>query len=189
MPALGNIPKGSSYKYELNGRRAYDLKTNRERDDYIGLVQFIQTLNTSDDDELVCRLEKVFNIDEYLKILAFDVLIGNWDGYAYNKNNYYLYENPYTRRVEYIPYDLDNTWGVDWFGEDWAQQSIYWWNDESRPLYDRLMDDPVYREQFSFYINQWIEEYFNVEYVTERAEYWQELIRKPYYILYEQSSP
>ena len=35
-----------------------------------------------------------FNVVNYIKILALDVLIGGWDGYAGNKNNYYLYHGP-----------------------------------------------------------------------------------------------
>ena len=57
----------------------------------------------------MCEIERVFNVVDYLKIIAFDVLIGNWDGYVGNKNNYYLYHNPQTGLFDYIPYDLDNT--------------------------------------------------------------------------------
>ena len=86
---LGDDP--DAYKFESNGRRAYDLKTNKFADDYSDLAQFVSVLNNTSDEDFVCEIESVFNVADYLKILALDVLIGNWDGYAGNKNNYYLY--------------------------------------------------------------------------------------------------
>lgn len=157
-----------NYKATAGDRRIYDLKTNRYRDDYSGLANFISVLNNASDSEFRCEIEERFNVDDYLKIAAFDVLIGNWDGYIFNKNNYYLYENPASGRIEYIPYDLDNTWGIDWLGPDWTQRPIYDWNNQSRPLYDRLMGIPKYRQQFSYYLNQMMNDYFDEQVVSQR---------------------
>ena len=41
-----------------------------------------------------CFIEDNFEVDLYLKTLAAEILIGHWDGYAYNHNNYYLYQKP-----------------------------------------------------------------------------------------------
>jgi spore coat protein H len=154
---LGTNP--NLYKYESGGRRAYDLKTNRAYDDYTDLSEFIQILNNTPIGLLPCELERVFNVQDYIKVLAFDVFIANWDGYIYNKNNFYLYKNPESGRFEYIPYDLDNTFGVDWANIDWANRNIYYWapsnqQSEPRPLYTRLMSVQRYKDLFSFYLNK-----------------------------------
>ena len=103
-------------------------------------------------------------MDSYLKVIAIDILTGNWDGPIVNKNNCYLYHDPKTDRMIYIPFDLDNTLGVDFFNVNWAQSSIYSWSsisNESRPIYERFMDDYEYRSRFSFYMKQILEEHFD----------------------------
>ncbi len=152
---LSNNP--DSYKFDAGGRRAYELKTNNYVDDYSDLANFIKVLNQTDIAALPCALEQIFNVDNYLKYLALDILMGNWDNYAYNQNNYYLYHNQLTGLFEYIPYDVDNTWGVDWVNQTWTSREIYNWSfdGEPRPLYTRLLSVPEYKVRFSYYIKQY----------------------------------
>jgi hypothetical protein len=84
---------------------------------------------------------------------------------------------------DFIPYDLDNTFGVDWFGIDWASRDIYDWSnpEEARPLYDRIMAVNEFRDLFSYYIKKLQDEYFNQEYLFNRMEQIHEMIR-PYVI-------
>jgi len=89
------------YKLEVFGRPVYQLKTNEDINDYTKLGEFINVLNNATT-TLPCNLEKVFNVDTYLKYIAFDILTGNWDGPIYNKNNFYLYENPLTENSSYL---------------------------------------------------------------------------------------
>lgn len=145
------------YKFEAGDRRTYDLKTNTELDDYTDIAHFIDVLNNTPLDDLPCELEKVFNVQDYLKIMAMDVFTANWDGYIFNQNNFYLYHNTETGKFEYIPYDLDNTYGIDWFGIDWATRDIYNWENDSRPLYERLMQVQKYRDWYSWYFSQIME--------------------------------
>ncbi len=151
---LGNDP--NLYKLESNGARVYELKTNETADDYSDLAQFINVLNNTTLSELPQNLEPIFNVNSFLKVLAVDVLTANWDGYAYNNNNFYLYHNAATGKFEYIPYDTDNTFGIDWFSINWATRNIYTWynTNETRPLAKRLLEVTVYKQRFSFYINQ-----------------------------------
>lgn len=152
---LGSNP--DLYKLTSGNRRVYELKTNTELEDYSDLAHFIDILNNTPLENLECELEKIFNLNEYLKIMAIDVITGNWDGYIYNKNNFYLYHNTSTDRFEYIPYDLDNTLGIDWFDRDWGTRNIYDWEQhapEVRPLYTRLLDVPEIRNRYSFYMKQ-----------------------------------
>ncbi len=144
------------YKFMSGDHRTYELKTNEEQDDYSDLAHFIDVLNNTPAGSLACELEKIFNVQDYLKIAAIDVLTANWDGYIFNKNNFYLYKNTATGLFEYIPYDTDNTFGIDWFGIDWASRDIYNWANasESRPLFTKLMQVPGYRAAYTYYLKQ-----------------------------------
>jgi len=148
-------PNPNLYKTEHWGRRAYELKTNESIDDYTDLAHFISVLNNSGNSDFLCEIYDVFNVYDYLKVMAADVLTGNWDGYIFNKNNFYLYHNTSSGKFEYIPYDLDNTWGIDWMGRDWGTRDIYDWQqhgNEVRPLYTRMIDNQELKDVFSEHI-------------------------------------
>jgi hypothetical protein len=186
---LGSDP--DSYKLMVGDRRVYQLKTNKQQDDYSDLAHFIDVLNNTPDDEFLCEMDKVFNIFDYLKIIAVDIFTGNWDGYIYNNNNFYLYHNTKTDKFEYIPYDMDNTYGIDWIGRDWGTRNIYDWQqhgDNVRPLYTRVMDNQELRDRFSFYMMTLINEYVSLPEYQQRIDEIRDMISEyvvndPYYPL------
>ena len=90
----------------------------------------------------------------YLKTLAAEMIIGHWDGYAFNKNNYYLYQQPSSGKFVFIEYDMDNTFGIDWFGIDWANRNLNNWHSNDRPLVERLLSYPFYKDLFNSYLSQ-----------------------------------
>ena len=159
---LGQNP--DLYKFVDNGRRAYEQTINEDIDDYSDFSHFIDVLNNTQSTNFACELEKVFNVNDYLEYMAFDVLDGNWDGSIYNKNNFYLYHNLKTGQFEYLPYDIDNTLGIDWLGKDWGTRNIYTWKpsdaSESRPLYSKLLANPLYKDRFSYFLQKWTQTAF-----------------------------
>lgn len=136
----------------------YDLKTNEITNDYSDLIQFIQTLNSISYEDFPCFIEEHFEVDMYLKTLAIEMIIGHWDGYAFNKNNYYLYQRPSNSKFVFIEYDMDNTFGIDWFDIDWANRDLNSWHNNDRPLIERLLSYPFYKNMFNTYLNQILNE-------------------------------
>jgi hypothetical protein len=145
------------------GRRAYELKTNEDLDDYSGLADFIDILNNTSDAQFRSKISSRFHVNSFLKALAVEVLLGHWDNYGMNMNNYYLYDNPADGKFYYIPYDLDNTLGVDFFDVDWADWNIYQFMDQNadRPLVSRILAVQVYREEFTRMMDRLLREEFN----------------------------
>lgn len=142
----------NAYKFVSGGRRAYELKTNTEADDYSDLARFIQVLNQTPSNKLECALDTLLDVNEYLLTLALEISLGHWDDYAVNNNNYYLYRSPHDGRFHFLLYDLDNTLGVDWFGVDWTSKDIYQWGNTGYPLYGRLMANASLRQRFTYYL-------------------------------------
>lgn len=152
-----------SYKFNNNGRRAYDLKTNVSEDNYSGLADLIWRLNTSVTNNFQCKIEEVLDVNSILKAMAIDMLTSNWDG-VINQNNFYLYEDINTGVFHWIPYDTDNTFGIDWFGIDWANVDIYQYASKlggDRPLYQQMLTLPEYKAKYTYYVDQLIQSYFN----------------------------
>ena len=157
----GNLYKctwGADLKYKGSNQSSYygpyELKTNKLANDYSDLIQFIQTLNSISDADFPCFIEDYFEVELYLKTLAAEMIIGHWDGYAFNKNNYYLYQQPSSGKFVFIEYDMDNTFGIDWFGIDWANRDLNNWHSNDRPLVERLLSYPFYNDLFNSYLSQ-----------------------------------
>jgi hypothetical protein len=156
-PLVWRGPDQAAYKYMRNSReRAYDIEINEEQDDYSDLVSFINFLNNTSDADFARELEARFNVRAFLKYLAHNTLLGSWDDYWYLQNNYYLYHNTATDKFEFIPYDYDNTYGIDWVNGDWGTRDIYNFGHprEPRPLVKRILNIPAYRNLYSFYMKE-----------------------------------
>jgi hypothetical protein len=157
---LGEDP--DDYKKELHGRRIYELKTNEETDDYTDLANFIKFLSQSSDEDFENQIRDYINVDGVLRVMAVDMLTGMWDDYMFNKNNFYLYHNPNSEVFEFIPFDYDNTFGIDWFNIDWSTRDINnWGSNEYRPLTDRLFAIPKFKNRLHYYINILLDKHFN----------------------------
>jgi spore coat protein CotH len=168
----------------------YELKTNEDENNRDHLYAFIQFLRSATDSDFNLHIEEYIDTEEYVKQLAVEILTGHWDGYSYNKNNYYLYYNPDENRFEYIPYDTDNTLGIDWIGRDWAARNIYDWarHGEPRKLHTRILSVEKYKKQLTQNIDQLLDHEFTVTYQMDLAYSFKDLIRQsviddPYYPL------
>ena len=168
---ISNNPDAYKFTPSWSNQRVYELKTNKLADDYSALSRFIAILNNTPIAELPCAIEDVFDVDAYLKTLAGEILFGHWDNYVGNQNNFYLYERSTDGRLMYIPYDMDNTLGIQWFGE-WTDQNMYNWTEAGdRPLYTRLLEIPEYRSRLTWYFDWWMGSLFDEEWAEGRGSW------------------
>ncbi len=137
-------------------QRVYELQNNISIDNYQILADFINNLNNLPQDTLFAsKIQKYFNVEGYLKILALEVASGHWDNYVWNNNNFFLYENTYTNQIEYMSYDADNTFGIGWSSDDWATKNVYQFNSaQNRPLYSKILAVPEFKNKFDYYLNK-----------------------------------
>lgn len=166
-----------NYKQEMWGRRTYQLKTNTAEDDYSDFAQFVSTIHFPGSD-FATAIQEIFNVDAFLKTLAVDMFIGNWDGYSYNINNYYLYHNLETDKFEYLPYDIDNTFGIDFLGKDWGTRHIYNWTPGPTypPLTTKILGVIAFRDRFSYYLNHLMENYVHPDTIFPKIDALHDLI-------------
>lgn len=171
---LGN--NQNDYKEEFFGRRIYELKINEWQDDYSDLAQLISRLHFSTDENFYCEIKEIFDIETYVKYAALEILQGHWDGYIFNKNNFYLYHNEMTNQLIWMPYDLDNTLGIDWFGETWSNKNPYQFNNQSRILYERMLDNDFLRNLFSQYLSSYLDQFFSEQWYASKIETYHALL-------------
>ncbi|MBL7028560.1 MAG: CotH kinase family protein [Candidatus Marinimicrobia bacterium] len=151
-------PNASDYHPYQDETRPYELKTNEDLYDYSELARLITILHDTPPALLPDSLEQVLVVPDVLKYAAMNVLMGNWDDYWFLRNNYYLYHDPSLDRIRFIPYDYDNSFGIDWFNVDWTQVNPYSFmtieesqgnNPGSRPLMEEIMGNTQYRNLYT----------------------------------------
>jgi len=57
-------------------------------------------------------LEKVLDVDRFIRMLAMEVVLCHWDGYMMNRNNYRIITTWIQDRLLFLPHGMDQTFGV-----------------------------------------------------------------------------
>lgn len=93
---------------------AYDLKTNKKKSTHADLKNLMSVMNNVNSSASVFKtdIEKVMDMDEFMKYESIAYLAGNFDDFRNNSNNYYLYFTSATHIAHIIPYDFDRCLGA-----------------------------------------------------------------------------
>ena len=147
--------------WTTNYRPSYDLTTAETGTvaDHSVLVGFIQNLNTLSGAALKTYLDANFDMDNYLKWMAANLLLGMPDDYRSMGNNYHLYFPGQGKKGVFIPYDYDNGLGNGWLPYNTASVGIFdvptspdftfpFGSSRSRPLVDKVLAIPEYRAAY-----------------------------------------
>jgi spore coat protein CotH len=150
--------------WETNYRPLYGRETNKLSTDYTTLVDFSWGINIGDLDARKEFIEANFNIDNFMRASAMNVLLGNPDDYRSNANNFYYYfdEDGY---MTYLPFDLDNSLGSGWAGHEGfinytLGNDIYEWNwPDWMPCGKPLWDNTIVYEEYQLLYEQYLLEF------------------------------
>lgn len=148
----------------------FQKKTNEDEADFSDVIAFIDALNAWDADPEAWRagLEATFDMDGFIRYLALNNLIGNWDAYGVMAHNYYLYGDPADGgRLTWIPWDFNEAWGGgsrQGIDLDLSNVSPGW------PLLEAVRDDPVYRAQYEAEIDDLLQTVFTSDGLQERID-------------------
>jgi spore coat protein H len=163
----GNIYKPESSFLTFN-QAQFEKKNNETEADYTDVKNFITALNsplrTSDRAMWRTNLEKTFDVDHYLKYLAANNTIVNWDAYGAIAHNYYLYTAP-DKRIRWIPWDhneaLKSTSTGAGGGAGRGVVSLAMTEvAASWPLLKYMAEDPVYYTKYKQHVKTFAETVF-----------------------------
>lgn len=166
----GNLykPEDEGATFALSSYNESDmyLKTNQENANYDDVETFNEVLHsaarTSDPAAWTQELESIFYVDGFLRYLAVNQVIQNWDTYGMMTHNYFLYNNE--GLLTWVPWDYNESLrdgnrggalslGLAEVGEDW-------------PILRYIMDVPEYEETYRSYVQEFAEDYFTEEKMT-----------------------
>lgn len=152
----GHLYEGTVSDFRDGWDGTFEQKTNRDvpsdRADIAAVATAAQPGATP------ASLGAVIELDGFLDLWTVETLIGHWDGYTGDANNYYVYQDPTDSLMHFIPWGVDATFGQSLGdGPGGAQPDMpafttgviaarLWESDEGRALYQARMRDVLARD-------------------------------------------
>ncbi|NOQ26744.1 MAG: spore coat protein [Bacteroidales bacterium] len=169
--------EAATFAYGTFNSTDFDLKTNEDFADYSDVEALYDILHsglrTSNTEQWKTKLETILDVDNFLKWLATNTVIQNWDTYGVMSHNYYLYTNPYTNKIVWIPWDNNEalyggkreplSFSMNEVGNNW-------------PLIRYLINIPEYETLYENYLEDVINDAFEPSKVKDTYSYYHNLI-------------
>ncbi len=105
--AAGNLYEGTVSDFTPEYRGTIEKKTNEDDADWSDIDAVVAAVGDPTDAGLEA-LGEIVDLDRFLSFWATEVLVGHWDGYAGDRNNYHFYREPNGPFV-FIPWGPDDT--------------------------------------------------------------------------------
>lgn len=102
----GNIFEGTVTDFLPRWVPRFEAKTGKS--DPAVVAQIAEVMDADEVD--LEQLGKLVDIQAFIKFWAMESLIGFWDGYCNNQNNYFIYQNPENEKVYFIPWGIDSSY-------------------------------------------------------------------------------
>tara|TARA_R100000935_G_scaffold2714_6_gene7495 strand:- start:8524 stop:9975 length:1452 start_codon:yes stop_codon:yes gene_type:complete len=180
----GNLykPDGEAASFALGSYNEdeYVKKNNEDQADFSDVQRLLDALH--DDSRSTnaatwrANLETIFDTDVFLKYLAANTVIQNWDTYGKMTHNYFLYNNPDTNKLTWIPWD-NNEALQDGKRESAAALDFSNVSTSEWPLIGYLYQDPVYKDKYDTYVQEVVDGAFNVATIESQYSKYAALIK------------
>ncbi len=133
----------------------FTKKTNEDDEDWSDVealfIALHDTNRTTNPSAWRSSLESTFNVDQYIKYLAVNGIIQNWDTYGLMTHNYYLYNDSATNQLTWIPWDNNEALQEGKMGGalnlDFSDLDSANW-----PLISNIYADITYKEKYDDYL-------------------------------------
>lgn len=164
----GNLYKpdgdGASFASGTFSEDEFIKETNEDEADWSDIQNLFTVLHagnrTTDAATWRDNLEAVFDTDVFLKYLATNTVIQNWDTYGRMTHNYFLYNNPDNGLLTWIPWDNNEALQTGNRGGS-LPLNFSGLNSSEWPLIGYLYADDVYKAQYDAYVEEVINGVFD----------------------------
>ena len=157
----------STYGYNLDD---FEKKTNEHTTDKSDIEEFYAALQSSDRNADPAawkeQLEALFDVDGFLKYLAVNNTIQNWDTYGNMTHNYYLYNDPEMGKLRWIVWDNNEAFTSGTGNRQSISLSTSEVDDEW-PLISYIILNPDYKAKYHEYLESFIETSFSSDRMNE----------------------
>jgi hypothetical protein len=124
------------------------------------VVALARLVHKADDAEFVEQISSYLDVDGFLKYVAVNAALCNFDSFLSTGHNYYLYVNPADGRATFIPWDMNMSFGgYTWVGtaDQIAEVSMLHPYVDHNRLIERVFAVPAYRDAYRRHVQSLIE--------------------------------
>ena len=174
--SMGVSDDYTSYTYNLKTNKDTGLEAaKQELRDFIGGMTPLK----SGSEELKQWLLQHMDVDLFLRAYAVNVMVGMWDDYWINANNYYFFFDD-QHRFYFIPFDYDNTLGTDGMGIDPGTHDMLNWGSRGgdRILMRKVLSVKEFEDTYKRYIKELAAGEFSKEKSQARILEWHRMIEQ-----------
>ena len=162
----GNLYEGTVSDFRPKWRGTLQKKTNEEEADWSDIDAVVAALQDPSPAGLEA-LADIIDIDRFLTFWATEVLIGHWDGYAGNRNNFYVYREPDAPFV-FMPWGADQVFtSIDGPFDDFVSPPSV---TAHGAIAHRLYRDDAMRAAYAARLKQLLDTVWNEEDLLDRAD-------------------
>lgn len=104
----GRLYEGTLSDFREGWTETFEVQTQQDNPDRKDLAAMVAALKLPDS-ELLFALKKLIDVDRFINFWAMEVLVNHLDGYSGNTNNFYVYNDPKTGLLEFLPWGVDAT--------------------------------------------------------------------------------
>lgn len=164
----GNLYKpdgtGASFAEGTFSEDVFVKKTNEDEADWADIQNLFSVLhdNTRTTSPATWRanLDAVFDTETFLKYLAVNTVIQNWDTYGRMTHNYFLYNNPDNNLLTWIPWDNNEALQTGKMGGAHAL-NFSGLSSNTWPLIGFLYGDATYKAKYDAFLREVVDGAFN----------------------------
>jgi hypothetical protein len=162
--AGGNLYEGQGADFSTGLVPKFERKTNRvpkdggkggpDRSDLDAVVAALKS-----GDDWLPALAKVVDVEAFLTFWAMEVITGHWDGYAGDRNNFYIYRDPTDGLFHFIPWGADGSFSRDHAFLPGIPKSVYAWSQVAFRFYSDRGTRKLYHARLKALLDEvWDEE-------------------------------
>lgn len=109
MNSQGDLLEGTLVDFSEKSIPRFDWKSGRDEDAAAWRVNELAKLLDSSEFSLE-SVGQLIDLDEFFRFWVVESLIGAWDGYSNNQNNYFVYDERERQRLVFMPWGMDSAW-------------------------------------------------------------------------------
>ncbi len=108
-------PGGNLYERTPSARDVtgpLEVKSGDQPEDRRALDALAQAVNETDPEKRWLALQRTLDLDRFITSMALEIMIGHWDGYVRNQNNFRLFHDRAQDRLVFLPHGMDQLFGM-----------------------------------------------------------------------------
>jgi hypothetical protein len=158
-------PDGNFYERKgIDVTTPLELKSGDHSEDHRALKALADAVQEADPQERWRKLGKTLDVDQFITGMAVEIMIGHWDGYCRNRNNFRVFHDRTQDRIVFLPHGMDQLFGMRRASNDMPVAGTM-----KGLVAIAVMESPEGCRRYIQRMDELLEKYFDVAGMTNRV--------------------